>query len=230
MKKLYYIPPLFLQTLIWIPARLVLIFFVGLKVRGVKNLKGLEKGVIFASNHANALDPILLPASLPWFSKLMPMFYTSRENAFYKRKWMQIFFSSGLFFKVWGSYAVAIGVHNYEESLKSHMRILNDKHSLFIFPEGGVTKDGNFQEAKGGVAFLTHKTNLPVVPVGINSTYKISWENFFLRKRKIVLNIGKPMYLKDIFDDKKEITIDDYKSGANKIMDEIKELYKETSQ
>ena len=230
MKKLYYIPPLFLQTLIWIPARLILIFFVGLKVNGLENLKGLEKGVIFASNHANALDPILLPASLPWFSKLMPMFYTSRENAFYKRKWMKIFFSSGLLFKAWGSYAVEIGIHNYEESLKPHIKILNDKHSLFIFPEGETTKDGDFKEAKGGVAFLAHKTNLPVVPVGINSTYKISWENFFLRKRKIVLNIGKPMYLKDIFDDKKEITIDDYKSGANKIMDEIKELYKETSQ
>mgnify|MGYP001558956335 CR=1 FL=1 len=121
MKKLYYIPPLFLQTLIWIPARLVLIFFVGLKVRGIENLKGLEKGIIFASNHANALDPILLPASLPFLSKFMPMFYTSRENTFYKRLWMRIFFSSGLFFKAWGSYAVAIGVHNYEESLRNVM-------------------------------------------------------------------------------------------------------------
>ena len=154
-------------------------FFVGLKVRGIENLKGLEKGIIFASNHANALDPILLPASLPFLSKFMPMFYTSRENTFYKRLWMRIFFSSGLFFKAWGSYAVAIGVHNYEESLRDHIKILNDKHSLFIFPEGGTTKDRNFKEAKGGVAFLAHKTNFPVVPVGINSTYKISWENFF---------------------------------------------------
>lgn len=225
MKKLYFIPPLILQTLIWIPTRLVLIFFVGLKVNGIENLKGLEKGVIFASNHANALDPILLPASLPFLSKFMPMFYTSRENTFYKRLWMRIFFSSGLFFKAWGSYAVGIGIHNYEESLKPHIKILNDKHSLFIFPEGGTTKDGDFKEAKGGVAFLAHKTNLPVVPIGINSTYNVSWKNFFLRKRKIVLNIGKPIYLKDIFDNKKEITIDDYKSGANKIMEEIKKLY-----
>ena len=228
MKKFYFIPPLILQTLSWIPTRLILIFFIGLKVNGLENLKGLEKGVIFASNHANALDPILLPASLSFLSKFMPMFYTSRENTFYKRLWMRIFFSSGLFFKAWGSYAVGIGIHNYEESLKDHIKILNDKHSLFIFPEGSTTKDGNFKEAKGGVAFLVHKTNLPVVPVGINSTYKMSWGSFFLRKRKITLSIGNPMYLKDIFDDKKEITIDDYKSGANKIMDKIKELYKKS--
>ncbi|MBU3968704.1 1-acyl-sn-glycerol-3-phosphate acyltransferase [Patescibacteria group bacterium] len=229
MKKLYFIPPLLLQTLFWIPVRLILIFFIGLKVRGTGNLKGLERGVIFASNHANALDPILLPASLPFLSKFIPMFYTSRENTFYERKWMQIFFSLGLFFKAWGSYAVGIGIHNYEESLKDHINILNDKHSLFIFPEGRTTKDGNFQEAKGGVAFLAHKTNLPVVPIGINSTYKISWGSFFSRKRKVVLNIGKPIYPKKILGDKKEITINDYKFGANKIMDEIKELYKETS-
>jgi len=225
MKKLYFIPPLILQTLIWIPTRLILIIFVHFKVRGLENLKELKKGVIFASNHANALDPILLPASLPFLSHFMPMFYTSRENTFYKRKWMQVFFSSGLFFKAWGSYSVAIGVHNYEESLKDHIKILNDRHGLFIFPEGGTTKDGKFKEAKGGVAFLAHKTGLPVVPVGINSTYKISWGSFFSRKRKIILNIGKPMYLKDIFEDKKEIEIDDYKSGANKIMEEIKKLY-----
>ena len=63
---------------------------------------------------------------------------------------MQIFFSSGFFFKVWGSYAVAIGVHNYEESLKDHIKILNDKHSLFIFPKEGRPKMEILKKQKVG--------------------------------------------------------------------------------
>ncbi|MDE2188208.1 MAG: hypothetical protein KGJ35_00560, partial [Patescibacteria group bacterium] len=80
--KLYFLSPLILQKIIWIPTNIILRFFCHLQVRGLENLKGIGRNAIFASNHASELDPFFIPASLPFFSRFSPIFYASREKAF----------------------------------------------------------------------------------------------------------------------------------------------------
>src|SRR3989344_4658097 len=73
----------FLQNLIWPPTRLALYLFAHFKIYGADNLNELKGGVIFVGNHMSELDPILLPAPFPWFSRFSPIFYVSREKTFY---------------------------------------------------------------------------------------------------------------------------------------------------
>ena len=51
--------------------------------------------------------------------------------------------------------------------------LLMDGWSLVIYPEGGRTPDGWFQEFRGGPAYLAVRTGRPVVPVHLDGTYRI---------------------------------------------------------
>lgn len=160
---------------------------------GLENLRGVPPGVIFALNHASELDPIVLPASLPFLSRFSPMFYTSRERTFYDTSgWRQIFYG-GFFFKIWGAHPVLAGGRDYRASLASHIAIVRSGGSVCIFPEGGKTDDGAPKPAHGGVAFLAAEAGAPVVPVRADGLFKITPADFFLRRRRVTLTFGAPL-------------------------------------
>ena len=221
--------PLILQTAIWPITRPLFWFFLRLKVIGLDNIKNLPKGVIFASNHSSEMDAILIPASLPFLSRFMPMFYVSRPQAFYKNSgWRQLIYG-GLFFKLWGAHSAISGYKDYGVSLSNHIHIIQRRHSIIIYPEGRKTLDGNVMvnEAHGGVAFLAQKTGLPIVPVYINGHFKITLKDFFFRRRNVSIVFGRPIYAKELLAHqigKGNI----YKSSAQKVMTTISNMQKFT--
>lgn len=220
--KWYFISPLILQKIIWVPTRFLLRLCGHIEISGVENLSTITTNVIFACNHASEMDVFLLPGSLPFFSRFSPIFYTSREQSFYKRAgWRQRFYG-GVFFKAWGAYPVQVGLNDYSASLKQHIKILNDGGTICIFPEGRTTRDGNMQPAKGGVAYLSHETGLPVVPVYLDGTFQISPSTFFSGRRKLSISYGKPFYVVEPIDSK--ISPDFFKHAAEQVMSAIKEL------
>lgn len=222
---IYYFLPRLLQTLIWIPAHFGLKFFVRLRVEGVENLKGLSRGVIFASNHASEMDPIMIPAAMHPFSKFFPMYYVARKKGFYDSGVIKPLIYGGVFFHIWGAYPAYSGHHDYEQSLMHHIQILNKKHNIHIFPEGGKSKDGKMKdEARGGVAFLAWRTGRPVVPLAIKGTYGTTVKKFLLRKKRYTLVFGKPLYPKDLFPNGAEPTIDEIKNAAQEVLATIKSL------
>jgi len=225
VQKIVFVFPWVLQTLVWIPIRIIFWFFIKLEIRGLENLKGLKKSVIFAANHSSEWDPILVPAGLPFLSSLSPTFYTSRENDFYRKKGLQNFFYGGAWFKIWGAYSVRVGIKNYEKSLEHHIRILQEKHgSICIFPEGGKSKDGTIGEAKGGISFLAKRTNTPIIPIAIKGVFKMTFKEFFMRKRKVIVEFGKPLFPNELFEDK-FYKLEEHKKIAQIIMAKIKELF-----
>jgi len=207
-----FLPPFFLQNLVWVPTRIFLKFFGRLEIIGLDNLKNLKGKIIFVSNHSSELDPILLPASFPFLSRFSPVFYTSREKEFYDRhsflKWL---FYRERFFEIWGAYQILVGKHDYEKSLKKHLEILNKGRSLLIFPEGEKTKDGNLLPAHGGAIYLARASQAPIVPVAIKGVFNIRLSDFLFRRAKI----------KIIFDIPVIPLTDDYKTEVQKIMDII---------
>ncbi|MCH7597537.1 1-acyl-sn-glycerol-3-phosphate acyltransferase [Patescibacteria group bacterium] len=220
MNKLYFISPLILQTAIWPITWLLFNFFLHLKIQGLENFKHLPRGVIFASNHSSEWDVILIPASLPFLSSFMPMFYVASEDKEFKHPrfgWKKYLYG-GFFFKAWGAYPITKGKQNYDSALKTHIRLLQQKRSLSVFPEGGIRSDNIPQTAHGGVSFLAHKTGVPIIPVAINGISKITCTEFILRKRDVTIYFGKPLYSKDIFDDSKNVNIRDYKDAAKRVM------------
>lgn len=203
-------------------------YFGRLEIIGWENLEKAKRikgnaGVIFALNHTSELDPIIVLAGVPPFSKLFPMFYVGApDEAFdHDRFGWRRYLYKAWFFRSWGSYPIRTGLKNYEEALMHHLRILRDGQSLTIFPEGGITKDGVLREGKGGVAFLSDKTNSIVVPVSITGVFNITTEEFWGRARKIVLTYGMPIEKRGLFANPSNPVLDDYKKGAQAVMLEI---------
>ena len=85
MKKSYYILPIIIQTTLWyLITKPFFKFFIGLEVKGYKNIKNEKAPLIFAPNHASEIDPVLLPLAFPIWSKFSPMFFVARETHFYR--------------------------------------------------------------------------------------------------------------------------------------------------
>jgi 1-acyl-sn-glycerol-3-phosphate acyltransferase len=197
--KPYVFAPLFFQKLIWVPTRLCLWFFGHLQIWGLENLKNVKGPVIFAVNHSNDIDPFMVPASLPFFSKFSPLFYAVREKTFYDEKGLRRELFNSWFIALWGGYAASVGLKDYEKSLEKHIRILKDGQSFCLFPEGRITKDGNLGEAKGGISYLAHAQPCTIVPVGISGVYQMTMSQFFTQKRHIVISFGEPIKPEDLY-------------------------------
>ncbi len=68
-------------------------------------------------------------------------------------------------------------------------------------PEGTRTKTGGLARAKTGIAFLAHKTNAPIVPLGLIGTEKIGPALKRLRRARVTVRIGKPYTLPALDED-----------------------------
>ena len=220
--KLYFISPLISQKIIRTMVRPIFLYLGHWKISGIENLKGVSKPIIFACNHTSEMDPFFVPASLPFFSRFSPIFYTSREKSFYNGSGWRRHFYGGLFFKILGSYPVTVGLKDYEKSMRHQIEILRDGGSLCIYPEGGITPDGSIQPAKGGIAYLSYITNAKIVPVRLVNTYRLSFSDLINRRRNISITYGKPMESKDVLGSSP--SMDDFKNYANVIMSEIGKL------
>ena len=193
LMKPYFLAPLFFQKLIWIPTRFILVFFGHIKIYGLENLKNVKGNVIFACNHSSEIDPFIVPSSLPFWSRFSPLFYTTREKAFYTRNGWRRHLFGGIFINAWGGYTAKTGLCDYEKSLAEHIQIARDGGSFCVYPEGGITPDGTIQPARGGVAYLAERVRCVIVPVGVSGVYRTSVSDFFLGKRRIVVRFGMPI-------------------------------------
>lgn len=132
----------------------------------------------------------------------------------------------GGFFKIWGAHQVHVGLRDYEQALANHINILNNNCSVCIFPEGRKNAENKPLSIKGGVSFLSHKTNIPIIPVSINGAHFMTWRDFLSFRRKVKIIFGKPFFVKDIFSGQVILNSDqDYhKSISSIVMGKIKEL------
>ncbi|MEK7182420.1 MAG: lysophospholipid acyltransferase family protein [Patescibacteria group bacterium] len=233
--------PLFLQNLIWIPTRIILKLFFDFKVRGLENVKKVPKkyGIIFASNHASGLDPIFIPSALPFLSRFLPTYNMTRGEGklSYKNKFMNfLLVTLRPVFKLWGAYPVSFLVHKtfpgYMNVLKVHMKMLQERKSVIIFPVGAI-KERKIQERPGtGISFIVHNVPCKVIPTqiwiyGLDKNEGLAFKKIFFRKYKIKIFFGEMLKSEDIFSGdeitEKNIT-DEYLYIANQIVDAIARL------
>jgi len=228
---LFSITPFLLQTLVYPFTWVALRFFAKIRILGKENIRGHKHGAIFAVNHSSELDPILIPATLNPFSRLMPMFYLARERSFYpvaQKGGFSQYFYGGIFFKLWGAYPVAVGTGDYEHALKHHISILEKEKSVCIFPEGKKTRDGGIGEGKPGVAYLLWRTGRLVIPVAIHGHYQMNPHGFLSRKHNITVSYGKPITREELFGTNAEVvppSHEDLKAGTEIIMSRIRGMY-----
>lgn len=223
--KLYSILPFLIQATLWrILAWPVFKIFVCFHSTGLEHLAKIKGPVIFAPNHAHPIDVVLLPLALPLWSRFSPLYFVSHERAFYKDPAFGLgkYLYGGLIFQMLGAYAIVAGTKDYATSLMAHTLILEDGGSVVIFPEGKFSKDGTLGEAHGGVGYLAHETSLPVIPVYINGTAKVTAFSFFTFRNKISIHFGEAINVSKA--PEQEASVMHYKGIAQQTMSAVARL------
>ncbi|MDF5758029.1 lysophospholipid acyltransferase family protein [Spongiactinospora sp. TRM90649] len=139
---------------------------------------------ILASNHLSVLDSTFLPLMLPrkvTFLAKSEYFTGNPITAAYMRATGQISVDRD-------SAAGAQGV------LDAAVRVLEAGDLFGIYPEGTRSPDGRLYRGKIGVAWLTLKTGIPVIPVAMFGTEKVLPPGTTVpRFSKIGISLGAPM-------------------------------------
>ncbi len=156
-----------------------------IEVRGMENMP-LSGPVIIASNHLNDADPGILCTRI------------DRVIVFMTK--VELFKIPGLaqFLRAFGAFPVRRGEADLA-ALRLSSAALAEGKALCIFPEG--TREGPpevLAKAHPGAALLALRHDVPVVPVAIQGSGKLTLPKMFLRldrRERVILTIGEPFRL-----------------------------------
>ncbi len=162
------VPEYLLRFVAWMSSRFVYRF----KVQGDENLP-TTGAAILACNHVSFVDAVLLMAASP-----RPIYFVMDHRIFRVPV-------LGWLFRL----AKAIPIAPYKEDPKTYeaafdraAQVLREGDLLAIFPEGGITKDGQLQEFKGGIMKIIERAReegieAPVIPMALTNL----WGSYFSR-------------------------------------------------
>jgi 1-acyl-sn-glycerol-3-phosphate acyltransferase len=128
---------------------------------------------ILSCNHVSLMDPVLLMAASP-----RPIHFVMDHRIFK----MPVL---GWFFRLAKAIPIAPRAEDptlYEAAFEAAAKVLRDGDLLAIFPEGGLTKNGELQDFKGGIMKILENAArdgvvAPVIPMGLTNL----WGSFFSR-------------------------------------------------
>ena len=79
-------------------------------------------------------------------------------------------------------------------ALREALRRLALGRVVGIFPEGGISRDGQLQEGRQGVSILAHRAQAPVVPVSISGTRPlVRFDGWRPRFSEVHIRFGPPI-------------------------------------
>jgi 1-acyl-sn-glycerol-3-phosphate acyltransferase len=157
------VPEYFMRFVAWVVSRLVYRF----RVVGDEHIPA-EGAAIIAANHVSFIDPVLLMAASP-----RPIRFMMDHRIFALP-------ALGAFFRLCKAIPVAPQKEDpviYEQAFRQARQVLEEGELLGIFPEGGITRDGQLQEFRGGIMKVLQDRPVPVVPVALQNL----WGSFFSR-------------------------------------------------
>jgi 1-acyl-sn-glycerol-3-phosphate acyltransferase len=189
------VPEYFLRFVAWVISRFVYRF----KITGDHHIP-LDGAAILTCNHVSFVDAVLLMAASP-----RPIRFVM-DHRIFKVPVL------GWMFKLAKAIPIAPRSEDpaaYEQAFKDVQQVLKEGDLLAIFPEGGITKDGQLQEFKGGIMKIIQEAKAqglapPVIPMALTNL----WGSYFSRIEKngamvrpfrrgmfssVGLNVGAPM-------------------------------------
>ena len=186
------VPEFLMRFLVWILIHTIY----RVEVKGYGNLPQ-EGPVIVACNHVSYADPLLIGGVIK-----RPVHFVMHHK---------IFHIPILHFIFKTAKAIPIATHEenpivLERAFASIKKVLDDNAVLGIFPEGGITNNGDIHKFKKGIEKVVREQPVPVVPMALCHM----WGSLFSRrdplaKRRpykfrahIELRIGQPIDPKDL--------------------------------
>ncbi len=157
------VPEYLLRFTALIVARLMYRF----KVRGDEHIPA-QGAAVLVCNHVSFVDAMLVMAASP-----RPIRFIMDHRIFATPV-------LGTLFRLAKAIPVASQKDDpatYERAFAEAKRVLDDGELLCIFPEGGITRDGQLQPFKAGVMKILESNPVPVVPLALHNL----WGSFFSR-------------------------------------------------
>lgn len=151
-----------------------------IEIRGQENMR--QEGVIYASKHQSAIETYCLTS------------YITQATFILKKEltYIPIF---GWAQHMYGMIAVdrSAGGATLKKLLKTAKGKLKEGRPIIIFPEGTRTKPGLTTEYKPGLVFLYQNTQVPVIPVALNTGMFWAKKSFKRYPGKIIIEFMEPM-------------------------------------
>ncbi|MCU1298946.1 MAG: hypothetical protein JWO91_3224 [Acidobacteriaceae bacterium] len=142
-----------------------------------------SKPLVYAVNHASALDIPLLYVYLPFQFRIA---FKSELLAYPIVGW-----------HLKRSGQICIDQQNPSRSIgsiRAALKSLKSGMPLVIFPEGGRTPDGDIKLFMSGAFFLAIKAQVDVVPVALIGTYELLPMNtYHIKSRPLEMRVGEPI-------------------------------------
>ena len=162
------VPEYLLRFVAWVMSRFVYRF----KVRGDEHLP-VAGAAVLACNHVSFVDAVLLMAASP-----RPIYFLMDHRIFRTPL-------LGTLFRLARAIPIAPQKEDpaaYEAAFERAAQVLREGDLLAIFPEGGITRDGQLQPFKGGIVKILQRAqadglSVPVVPMALTHL----WGSFFSR-------------------------------------------------
>lgn len=147
-----------------------------------------EGGAILVSNHIAAMDSVVIPAMLP-----RKVTFPAKAELFAGNR--------GIGSKVVAWFLKAIGMVPMDraggrasaKSLDTIITIMQAGHVVAIYPEGTRSPDGRLYKGKTGVARMALAGRVPVLPVGVVGTRKVTGPLGIPWVRRPVVVVGEPI-------------------------------------
>ena len=166
----YYLLTLFVKSSLFLFARW--------QVKGRENVPS-RGPLIVVANHLSLVDPPLLSVSIP-----RHIVFMAKEEAFRSP-------ILGPLVRVGRAFPVQRERLD-REALRQAQQVLGQGLVLGMFPEGKRSITAEMQRAYHGTSLVAIRSGVPILPVGITGTEKLSPLGL-LRRPEITVNIGKPL-------------------------------------
>ena len=111
-------------------------------------------GVVLCPNHASYLDPAFVQLTV---RRRVTFIMTNDFYELPRWRW---------FFKLVGAVPVGRG-RMARKGLRRAMALVRAGHSIVVFPEGRLSRDGHLGRAQRGIGRLARRTGAPIIPVAI---------------------------------------------------------------
>lgn len=142
-----------------------------------------SKPMVYAANHASALDIPVLYVNLPFQFRIV------------FKKELLVYPIVGWHLKRSGQ--ICINQQNPAGSIgsiRSAVKSLKSGMPLVIFPEGGRSPDGEIMPFLPGAFFMAIKAQVDVVPVALIGTYELlPMDTYHIKPRPLEMRVGKPI-------------------------------------
>ena len=192
------VPEYLLRFVAWVASHLAYRF----RIRGEENIP-VAGAAILVCNHVSYVDAVLLMAASP-----RPIRFVMDHRIFMVPV-------LGALFRLAKAIPIAPRIEDpaaYDAAFEAAAQVLREGELLGIFPEGGITLDGELQQFKGGVMKILKRQPVPVIPMALTGL----WGSFFSRIEqggamvrpfrrgifsRVGLNVGAPLLAEQVSPD-----------------------------